>query len=293
MIINFQITIGGQFLDIFHAISSISRTFLSNLEANIAPFGYKLESEIISEDEAKKIRRFCCDFRIEKDEKRSRIFRIECSLAPNANPVIGIVANDIARRPDRAFRERDMMMQGRSSFLNYYIQVNGRLRRNSRALNIRNPQTYYFSIIVNEEIVMVYGGNQRTESASCIYANYISLIKSYHLYKDINQFVWLSNGVYGVTDSAVTINMPISVRSREPYAKLGSQLKVRYSNQAEFEYGSAKIMILPDINDFVNAPNDEPYRVFFENIYGTENNVIRIINTINGITTKPALILIY
>lgn len=305
MLANFTVKIASTPSSAYDALLKISQGFISELKNYISPFGYTIittetiggvtRSTHTTQAEAQKIKKFCYDFWIEKDGRPSRNYRIESPLAINTLPLIGVLGVQPSKKKTE-FRSLSLLKHGRSNFLNDYRQslVHGNysIRWNGK-INISVAKTYYFSLIVNDEILLVHGGREARQSDACVYANYISFIKCYHLFKKIDYYIWLCNGVYGFNDTGVVIDIPLNTKTKELYSKMGIQLKIRYSKDPEFEYGSAKIMVISSVSNLAFPPENEEYRVLFENLFVRSANVMRVMSTLPGITTKMATISVF
>ena len=252
-------------------------------------------------DEAAKLKMYCYDFWVYKDGVLSRAYRITGKLALNGGLMLGVCNYIPDKKPDSKFRGVDLCKDGRTVLFGDYVEQtkpSGKtLSRNNKKPNWNDPNNVFNCwVAVNEDIILVHGKLQSDSNLTYLPGNYLSYIKCYNLY-NIHRSVILCNGIYGYYNTKVDVAP--SITQKPPTdgsiskARLGIQLKIRMDRNTTFEYGSHRIMIIPKIRDFIASQHltNEPYKVYFENLYREDDSFFGLVDSISGITTNMCLII--
>jgi hypothetical protein len=253
-------------------------------------------------DEAVKVKNYCYDFWIYKNNTLSRAYRITANhKSISAKILIGVCKSAPEVKFDNFWRGFNICSDGRAYLFGDYRQkiISGAasIRRNAKLPAWNDAQNVFnCKITVNDDMVLVHGKLQSDGNLEYLPGNYLSLVKCLHLHKPYNadsenRFVFLANGIYGYNDKKCDV-APTITQKKLPdgnYANLGVQLKIRNDRNSAFEYGSHRVMIFPKVKDPIAAPDTEPYKVYFEDIYGTDGKWFGLLDTVSGITTNLCL----
>ena len=316
MIYNFNVKLTSTSLSKpYDYIHNFVSGFINKISGYIQGYNYKLINKIddggnpvltgtagrnswTSVDEATKFKAYSYDFWIYKDDILSRTCRITAKLATNAKIFVGICNIIPAKKPEQFFRGVDIAKDGRTYLFGDYLQMvkpaGNTIRRNTKTPNWSDKNNIFnCKITVNDELILIHGKLESDNNQNYLMGNYLSYIKCFNLYK-IEKFVMLCNGLYGYYDKKVDIAPAITQRKPqgggENYARLGIQLKIRTDRNTTFEYGTHRIMLFPKVNNYIQSITDEPYKVYFEDLYREDNSFFGLIDSISGITNNLCLI---
>lgn len=278
------------------ALHSMSAEFLQKLTNTIAPFGYSVitgddtREWVTSEDEAKVFKMYSRDFQIAKGTARSRIFRLFSKLTNGSLLsvcVVGETGIDL-----KAFLEKKRLKKEPCIFAQFseLPSWNG-TKLKYTPLTPNQAPVWYYSVIVNEDMVLVSGGNSPVENADCIHCNYMSFIRLFSIHK-ANKETWLTNGYVGWSDKPATADRPY--KTGTGYAQIGCFLKIAAPDEG-IEWASSRILILPGIRSYANRTENYDFTEVFNSHYNntSENIIMQLYSTSPKVISENPSIILY